>query len=149
MAAGFLHSPWLSAQNSHNGVTSFGNSPRAGRHIHGSWNQGNIPAIMSDLPTAKLATSALHFLSPIRRGAVTCLQVHQAIAAPTRFQDPLPTKPHSLGIEFISLFRGYFGKSNNHILLFCRNIWKEQLLAVRCSPSSGTIRNRRNLVPVM
>ena len=112
MAGGFLHCPWLSASNSHKGVTSHGNSPDLRRHMSGSWNQRNIPAIMSDLPTAKLATSALHFLSPIRRGAVTCLQVHQAIAAPTRFQDPLPTKPHSLGIEFISLFRGYFGKSN-------------------------------------
>ena len=67
---------------------------------------------MLDLPNAKLATSVLHFLSPIRRAAIACLQVHQAIAAPSRFRDPSQPNPHSLGIEFISLFRGYFGKSN-------------------------------------
>jgi hypothetical protein len=48
-----------------------------------------------DLPTARLASSALHFPSPIKGG-----------------QDTLPTNPNSLEIEFISLLRGHFGKSN-------------------------------------
>ena len=39
MAGGFLHSPWLSAPNSHNGVSSHGNSPDIRRHMSGSWNQ--------------------------------------------------------------------------------------------------------------
>jgi len=98
------------AQNSHKGVIRHGNSPDLRRHMSEAGINETYP-IMSDLPNRQTCDFCPPLSFSDQARAVACLPVQQAIAAPRHSQDTLPTRI-PLGIEFISQFRGCFGKSN-------------------------------------